>query len=336
MVCPTFWRIRNLQRSPSDPSRHARSHRPGRRHPARAAASSHFRPRPSTASAPTPPTGCAVAAIFAAKGRPRFNPLIVHVPESKPLSALAPCDAIGATAGRRVLAGGADAGAGKAVRIASSPSWPPPGSTPSPCACRAHPDRPGPAAGRRPAHRRAQRQPLRPCQPDHRGARRGRPRRPRGHDPRRRRHARRPGIDRRRRDRRRRRSSCASAASRARTSNACSGRPSPWPASENVQAVLARHAGAALRARHPAAARCARRARGRGAAGLRRARARSMRPDDQPQPLRRSRRGRRQPVRRPAHARCRGRHGHCRHADPGRRAWAKPSTTGCGAPREPQ
>ena len=41
--------------------------------------SSPSRPRRCTGSAPTPPTREAVAAIFATKGRPRFNPLIVHV-----------------------------------------------------------------------------------------------------------------------------------------------------------------------------------------------------------------------------------------------------------------
>ena len=43
------------------------------------AVSSHSRPRPFTALAPTPPTATAVAHLYAAKGRPAFNPLIAHV-----------------------------------------------------------------------------------------------------------------------------------------------------------------------------------------------------------------------------------------------------------------
>ena len=45
------------------------------------ASRSRCRPRPSTASPPTPPMREAVARIYAAKGRPSFNPLIVHVPD---------------------------------------------------------------------------------------------------------------------------------------------------------------------------------------------------------------------------------------------------------------
>ena len=44
--------------------------------------SSPSRPRRCMASAPTRPTAKAVAAIFATKGRPRFNPLIVHVADA--------------------------------------------------------------------------------------------------------------------------------------------------------------------------------------------------------------------------------------------------------------
>ncbi len=43
------------------------------------AASSPFPPRPFTASAPTPTNPRAVAGIYEAKGRPRFNPLIAHI-----------------------------------------------------------------------------------------------------------------------------------------------------------------------------------------------------------------------------------------------------------------
>lgn len=40
-------------------------------------------------------SGLAVAALYAAKGRPRFNPLIVHVPETAAASALAEMTALG-------------------------------------------------------------------------------------------------------------------------------------------------------------------------------------------------------------------------------------------------
>ena len=60
--------------------------------------------------------------------------------------------------------------------------------------------RPGVAQSRRRADRRTERQSLRPCQPDHGGPCGGRPRRPRGHDPRRRAGAPGPGVDRGRRD----------------------------------------------------------------------------------------------------------------------------------------
>lgn len=52
---------------------------PGPRGFSRRARPSPFRPRRSTGSAPTRDPGMAVARIFGAKGRPRFNPLIVHV-----------------------------------------------------------------------------------------------------------------------------------------------------------------------------------------------------------------------------------------------------------------
>ena len=41
------------------------------------------RPRPSTGSAPTRPMPAAVARIYAAKERPRFNPLISHLPDAR-------------------------------------------------------------------------------------------------------------------------------------------------------------------------------------------------------------------------------------------------------------
>ena len=56
-----------------------RGHRRRGRACLRAAGWSLPRPRPSTASAPTPTNGEAVARLYAAKGRPAFNPLIAHV-----------------------------------------------------------------------------------------------------------------------------------------------------------------------------------------------------------------------------------------------------------------
>ena len=53
--------------------------RGGRALPCAPAGWSRFRPRPSTGSAPTPRNGEAVARLYAAKGRPAFNPLIAHV-----------------------------------------------------------------------------------------------------------------------------------------------------------------------------------------------------------------------------------------------------------------
>ena len=50
----------------------------------------------------------AVAAIFAAKGRPHFNPLIVHVPGLEEAEAFAQFDARRATHRRAILAGTAD------------------------------------------------------------------------------------------------------------------------------------------------------------------------------------------------------------------------------------
>ncbi len=196
--------------------------------------------------------GLAVAGLYAAKGRPSFNPLIVHVPETAAASALAEMTPLGKTlAGafwpgaltlvlarrpNRIIADLATAGLDTiAVRVP------------------AHPDRPGPAAGRQPAHRRAQRQPLRPCQPHDRAARRSRSRRPRADDPRRRRHVRRTGIDRRRRRPATRPSSCASAALRATTSNVSLGQPVAIAGEENVKpsspGMLARHYAPATRLR---------------------------------------------------------------------------------------
>ena len=55
--------------------------------------------------------GRAVARIFEAKGRPRFNPLIAHVSSLEMARAVARVRSAVAEAGRCVLAGAADAGA---------------------------------------------------------------------------------------------------------------------------------------------------------------------------------------------------------------------------------
>ena len=109
-------------------------------------------------------------------------------------------------------------------RVARSPIWPRPGSTRSPCAFRRTRSRRRCCGGRR-AGRRAERQPLGACQPDHGGARGGRPRRPRCHDPRRRADAGRPGIDGGRCRPAMCPSCCGSAACRARPSPRVLGRP---------------------------------------------------------------------------------------------------------------
>ena len=115
----------------------------------------------------------AVARIFAAKGRPHFNPLIVHVPELAEAERLAVFDERARIAARRfwpgplslVLPRRADSGlsllasAGLDTRRIARPG-----------ACRSA----GAAARRRTADRRALGQPLRPDQPDHRRARRRR------------------------------------------------------------------------------------------------------------------------------------------------------------------
>ena len=80
----------------------------------RPAVSSRFRPRPSTGSAPTPANGEAVARLYAAKGRPAFNPLIAHVAAVAAAARLPRFDPT-PSGSRRVLAGAADAGPAKAA-----------------------------------------------------------------------------------------------------------------------------------------------------------------------------------------------------------------------------
>ena len=118
----------------------------------------------------------AVAAIFAAKGRPRFNPLIVHVPGLAEAEALRRLRCARPRSRRAFLAGPSDprpaaprrqrAGA-VGQRRARHGGGPRPGP----------PDGASPAARGRPADRRPLGQPLGPGQPDrgracHRRARR--------------------------------------------------------------------------------------------------------------------------------------------------------------------
>ena len=63
--------------------------------------------------------GLAVAALYAAKGRPSFNPLIVHVAQAAAAAALADLTPLGPHARRRILARPAHAGARPATRSAS-------------------------------------------------------------------------------------------------------------------------------------------------------------------------------------------------------------------------
>ena len=120
----------------------------------------------------------AVAAIFAAKDRPRFNPLIVHTAS---LEARAPPrrhPGRRTPPRRRLLAGTADAGCPQARRRRIGR----PGHRRRGYRCAAGPGascRPRPDRGVRRAARRPERQPLGPCQPDDCGPCRRRPRRPR-------------------------------------------------------------------------------------------------------------------------------------------------------------
>ena len=85
----------------------------------------------------------AVAEIFAAKGRPTFNPLIAHVAGAGDAAREAQLDAAGAAPRRALLAGAADAGRAGRRRLPDQPAWRAPGSTrwrcasPGSCAWRA-------------------------------------------------------------------------------------------------------------------------------------------------------------------------------------------------------
>ncbi len=61
--------------------------------------------------------GEAVARLYAAKGRPSFNPLIAHVPDIDTARRVAKFTSAAEKFGGRVLARTADAGAGEAARL---------------------------------------------------------------------------------------------------------------------------------------------------------------------------------------------------------------------------
>ena len=79
----------------------------GRRDVCGAASLSRCRRRRSTASPPMLRTATAVARIFAAKGRPRFNPLICHVTDIAMARRYGVLDARAECLGGKVLAGAA-------------------------------------------------------------------------------------------------------------------------------------------------------------------------------------------------------------------------------------
>ena len=76
----------------------------------------------------------AVAAIYAAKGRPVFNPLIAHFADRESAEREAIFDENAKTTGARVLAGAADARRRPPRRPAGSAFSPAPASTVSRCA----------------------------------------------------------------------------------------------------------------------------------------------------------------------------------------------------------
>ena len=137
---------------------------------------SRYRPRPSTAWRRDATNGEAVARIFEAKGRPRFNPLIAHVDSMEMAESLSRVRSRLASPRGGLLAGPADPGAAA-----------PAGQPDTPAGDRRPRQRGTAHAARlwrrthrplRPAARRAQRQSLGPHQHHDRAGRRGRPRRP--------------------------------------------------------------------------------------------------------------------------------------------------------------
>ncbi len=210
----------------------------------------------------------AVAAIFEAKGRPRFNPLIVHVADAAAAGAPRQADRAWPAAAPMRSGRGRSRWCCSGSRIARSPISPRPACRPLRCAFPRTRSRSAARRGRL-AGCRAERQSLGACQPDHGGARGGRSRRPGCHDPGWRADRRRPGIDGGRCHRETCPSSCGAGVSRARRSPRSWAWPIEVATGDADQAGLARHAGAALRAGDAPASQRARCARRRSAAGIR-------------------------------------------------------------------
>ena len=123
--------------------------------------------------------------IYAAKGRPVFNPLIAHVARRRGGAGARAVRRRRRAARARLLAGAADAGAAGRADLPRQPARP--GGARYARAARAGPSgRPRADRGGRAAARRALGQPLRPRQSDHGRPRARRPRRPDRLDPRRR------------------------------------------------------------------------------------------------------------------------------------------------------
>ena len=81
----------------------------------------------------------AVARIYEAKGRPSFNPLIVHVPDLAAAERIGEFSEEALALAERALAGAADARRSAARAARTSPRSSPPAFRPSACACPAHP-----------------------------------------------------------------------------------------------------------------------------------------------------------------------------------------------------
>ena len=166
----------------------------------------------------------AVAEIYAAKGRPAFNPLIAHVLGAEDALEHARLDGGGGAARARLLAGAADPGRAGRAGLPGQPARA--GRARHAGAARAGPSgRPRPDRGRRSAARRALGQSIGPCQRDDGRPRAGRPRRPDRLGPRRRPVAARRRIRRSSPASRRVRRCCARAPSPAEALEAALGRP---------------------------------------------------------------------------------------------------------------
>ena len=112
--------------------------------------------------------GEAVARLYAAKGRPRFNPLIAHVTSAAAARRARALLVAGEEARRGVLARTADAGAAESGRLPGRRSWRPPASTSIAVRVPGASGRARSAEGIRQAGGRALGQSVRPRVADHR------------------------------------------------------------------------------------------------------------------------------------------------------------------------